>query len=1093
MATSLYLAPAAGGKTTYLVSLARELARDLAVTPRVIVPTRLQARAWRARLASAGGALGVRVGTFEDIYSEVLRAAGLVITRLADPVQVRLLRTLVEAMPLTYYAPLRTAPGFVQVLRDLIGEFKSGGVFPEHLTDAVEAMGGPPRLMELVRLYTAYQERLQAERWGDYAGIGWLAAEALDDLPAIARWACVLVDGFDDLTTVQLRVLAELARRVARLVVTLTGTVDGAERTLVHKRFIRTRAELERTLGVAAEALPTGVGAPALTAPALRHLERSLYAEDAGRVSADGAVALVAAPDREGEVRAALRWLKRHIVVDGLRPDDVALLARNLGPYRAFIAQTAEEFGVPVQLVDGLPLRSNPVIAALLDLLRLADPAGDAGGLYLAWRQTVDAWRSPYLDWPHARVSAGSEATVGIAPSDAETLDRVARWGSVIGGLDQWEETLALLCARTDAGDDRDEELPPVPDVLPIGTQAEALRETFRRFVGRITPPRGEHTCRAFVAWLEALIGDVDLDPDEGTLGTDLGIARQVRAGPRGLAQRDEAALNALKDVLRGLVWAEEAVGCAPRSFSDFLADLAGAIDATTYRTPLAADEPAVLVADVIQARGVAFRAVAVLGLAEGEFPATVSEDPFLNDADRSVLREQHELAVDLSTDSAEAQAFYEAVTRPSEALLLTRPRIADNGTPWQPSPYWEEVRRRLDVAPEALTGASRPAPDAAASWTELLEALAATSATGAVNAASGGGGRQPQGLWTWARERRPADCLQIERAQRILIQRSRTPEEPSAPAFGADTAFDGALGAWGATFARALSSDSPWSASRLEAYRTCPYFFFVGSVLGLQPRYPPAEGLDARQLGNIYHHIFERLYREVGEAATLPALLDALPAVAGQVLDAAPRAEQFRATAWWQRTRQEIQANVERSLRVLEGDPDQPFAFYQAERTFGIPRRPGRALNVQGEGGDFFRVRGLIDRVDRDDLGHLRIIDYKTAGPSTYTERALREGKRLQLPLYALAAQAALGLGDVVEGFYWHVQHAEPSRLRLATFRGDTGTGPRAAIACAVALAWEAVRGARAGDFVPRVPDGGCPGYCPAAAFCWHYEPAGW
>jgi len=41
-----------------------------------------------------------------------------------------------------------------------------------------------------------------------------------------------------------------------------------------------------------------------------------------------------------------------------------------------------------------------------------------------------------------------------------------------------------------------------------------------------------------------------------------------------------------------------------------------------------------------------------------------------------------------------------------------------------------------------------------------------------------------------------------------------------------------------------------------------------------------------------------------------------------------------------------------------------------------------------------------------------------------------------------------------------------------------------------ALEKAREAVHGVRAGHFVPRPPDDGCPPYCPAAAFCWHCRP---
>ena len=57
-------------------------------------------------------------------------------------------------------------------------------------------------------------------------------------------------------------------------------------------------------------------------------------------------------------------------------------------------------------------------------------------------------------------------------------------------------------------------------------------------------------------------------------------------------------------------------------------------------------------------------------------------------------------------------------------------------------------------------------------------------------------------------------------------------------------------------------------------------------------------------------------------------------------------------------------------------------------------------------DGDDAFRLHGFIDRVDRAPDGRLRIIDYKTGGPAAFTVKAVVEGKKLQLPLYALAAE---------------------------------------------------------------------------------------
>ena len=297
---------------------------------------------------------------------------------------------------------------------------------------------------------------------------------------------------------------------------------------------------------------------------------------------------MVAAPDRQGEVRAALRWLKERLVLDGLRLREVALLARKVSPYRAFIVQTAREFGVPVQLVDGYPLRGNPAVSALLDLLRLTLP----GETPFAWRPVVAAWRCPYFDW-HFEDSGDAEAQddggLTIAAQDAEALDRVARWASVVGGLDQWAEAFDLLgdAGRVENLEDGERD---VPSNLPTGASPESLRRKFRAFVERIRPPQGQLQCRGYVAWLEGLIGNFKdseepSDSDGGRID-GVGLARCIDAGPDDLRRRDTAALNALKDVLRGLVWADEAVACDPVDFAQFFADLAGAIDVAVYRLP---------------------------------------------------------------------------------------------------------------------------------------------------------------------------------------------------------------------------------------------------------------------------------------------------------------------------------------------------------------------------------------------------------------------------------------------------------------------------------------------------------------------------
>ena len=132
-----------------------------------------------------------------------------------------------------------------------------------------------------------------------------------------------------------------------------------------------------------------------------------------------------------------------------------------------------------------------------------------------------------------------------------------------------------------------------------------------------------------------------------------------------------------------------------------------------------------------------------------------------------------------------------------------------------------------------------------------------------------------------------------------------------------------------------------------------------------------------------------------------------------------------------------------------------------------------------------------MIDRLDRNEKNEIRVVDYKT-GSSHLDAKDLKNGARLQLPLYALAARDTLKLGNVTEGFYWKILAAGAGGLKLSGFKTEKGQGVDEAINIMEEHLTRILRGIRAAEFPPIPPKGGCPTYCPAAQWCWRYEP-GW
>ncbi len=385
MPAQIYAAPTAAGKTAWVIEQVRDAAKSLRRTPYVVVATPLQAASLRRRLAAAGGALGVRIVTFDGLYAALLQHAHAAYTELEEPVRYRLLRTvldeLVTAGSLTFYRNLVARPGFIQ--RDGVADRRVEGC--RHHACPTRAQRSLPSTPDLgssnwVQSTPITQALLAANAWTDRPGVALLALDVLQlcavNLPV--GWGPVYFDGFDSFTVVQRRVIAALAEQVDTVAVLLAGTANPAV-TSPYALFAETADAARQELGVEVASLPQQA-LPGVQND-LRPLADRLFVPP--RMAAGPLVVpvtLLAAADRAGEVRAALRWLKQRIVLDGVPPHDLLLLARNVDAYRDLVAQTAAEFGMAVYGAGHLPLAGNPAVAALLALLNLTAAAMKRAG-----------------------------------------------------------------------------------------------------------------------------------------------------------------------------------------------------------------------------------------------------------------------------------------------------------------------------------------------------------------------------------------------------------------------------------------------------------------------------------------------------------------------------------------------------------------------------------------------------------------------------------------------------------------------------------------------------------------------------------------
>ncbi|MCY7302158.1 MAG: exodeoxyribonuclease V subunit gamma, partial [Thermoleophilia bacterium] len=126
--------------------------------------------------------------------------------------------------------------------------------------------------------------------------------------------------------------------------------------------------------------------------------------------------------------------------------------------------------------------------------------------------------------------------------------------------------------------------------------------------------------------------------------------------------------------------------------------DILTALDHATVRGDGAGAPGRVAVLDLARARTRTFEAVFVIGLEQGSLPRRASTSPFFDDETRRDLDGTHGARLERpDAVSRDRYLFYTACSRPRRLLTLVREAATDDGSPREPSPFWEAVCELFD------------------------------------------------------------------------------------------------------------------------------------------------------------------------------------------------------------------------------------------------------------------------------------------------------------------------------------------------------------------------------------------------------------
>jgi hypothetical protein len=672
--------------------------------------------------------------------------------------------------------------------------------------------------------------------------------------------------------------------------------------------------------------------------------------------------AFILAPDPASEAREAAREVLRSLEA-GIGLHEVAVFHGADASYRTLLAQALTDAGVPIAPMPGTPLSETPAGRAVLALAELPlndysrTAAFDCLGLAPLRR---------FLPTPEGEVPAQIAAWL-----------RLAREAGITRGSERWRQGLGTLIADRGqdlARDDLDDERRAFAEVEL--RHAESLDGVIRGLVQRLEPLRQRRPAARFI---EAFRAVVDSYMDRGAVAMDAVVAQIDQLGTI--------------DKVGGSF-----------ELTGFVAGLRANLDAAYYRDGRLGD--GVLVADYRLAAGLSFRHAVLCGAYEGVFPASVPQEPLVEDRYWAQLRRRgHPFLEDAALRAERARLAAErAVAAASERLTWTAPlQAAGAGREHYPSQFMLAAAQGHDAS---LTSASdlRRAP--AAAWLRRPPSPLAAMLSGL-----------------------PVDLPEAHIRAAVIARRDGLSMSEAHPLrrslhllasrHGSSfSEYDGNLSSLPGEDLVPRRGVSPTS---LEHYASCGMHYFLHAVLRLRPPEEPEDRdtIDPRDKGTLVHEVLDAFFKRQQQSGR-PAVNEAWTEADREDLLAMLETELKRTR---QRGRTGLDVFASHEARRLRAELAAFLDFDTAFRleTGARPVAFEQPLPPREYGG--ILMRGFVDRIDATPDGRRAwVLDYKTGSPRAYEGMKdgdpLAGGTRLQLPVYLAAVP------DAVEAhaLYWFI-----------------------------------------------------------------------
>ncbi|MDH5677231.1 MAG: exodeoxyribonuclease V subunit gamma [Nitrospinota bacterium] len=887
-------------------------------------------------------------------------------------------------------------PGFLDAMLGLFEQLGAGLVSPGEYEQIVGF--APSKEGDIGRLYAAYEKELLRHGVVDPAMARRQLVDALKQnapIPFLEKYREIQLEDIYQFTPYRFELFRSIARRIP---VRIVAPAPDSRREAFG--FLTDNLAKFEELGSRAEKLeiefdldPEGP---------LADVKNRIFEMDPERQAEnpqESPVAIIAGSSRYREMEEvghALLSLKRE---KGYAWRDFIIVMRDIRPYAAIVEDVFRRYRIPFAMVKGVPLTQAPLAKAALSIFVAVD-SGYA-------REDV-LW------------IISSSYFMKFEKLDADEARRLYIGAGLISGPpSEWKSRMKAAIDRLEQ-----KERPPAMEIASVTVE---LLEKLERLKTSGAPMEFMDRYTSLLRWL----------------GLGIPAWTNEPADSHHLF-RDSHSLSLLMDIIDEAAEDTKSIGQAGGrvGYGRMRDILVKSLDSSSLPEPGSADMNRAQILNVFDAVGVGAKVVFICGLHEGEFPQGGRAGAILTDMEKERFNKLHFQALiaripelrkgrkvfDSPSDKwmEESLLFFQAIRAAEERLYLSYSIQELDGSPLMRSlfvddmldtlfPAMEMGERENKITKGPSLAIARPPDqldDPEEARMKLLRDLFAEQGEPGeleerVAAVAGDAGE-------WNRFLRLVSLSSMERGRDSYF--AAMDKEQKAILGGV---YSGALIA-AAPLVRQIvvvRREGRYSPTALEAYGQCPYRYFAGRILGLDPEKTPDLQLEASETGSMVHQILENFYHHLIERKKLPITNTAsertiLHKEAEKVFANWRKDGMLPEEAVWAPEMERIMAMLNRWLEAEAWDQGKSgFTPAAVELAFEFSWRKKTAhepfmLMVECGGVRYFT--GSIDRLDVNQKdAAIRIVDYKLgANAGKYKEmlKPANMGKRsFQPPIYAL------------------------------------------------------------------------------------------